>query len=151
MSHIATIQTSITDIEAVKLACKELGLTFKENQKTCDFWPTGGKPQQHPCDHAIGLPAGKYAMELGLVKTDKGYDLVGDNLLHLSEKNKDASGEYWCQEIFGMNRNPLGEKYGKFLQSYGLNKASLEARRKGYLVTRQAGKNGAIKLVVTGM
>ncbi|MDB6027519.1 MAG: hypothetical protein JWM68_3742 [Verrucomicrobiales bacterium] len=150
MSHIATIQTQITDLEAVKRACKELGLVFKENQTTCAFWPSGNQPQLHPCTHAVELPVGDFRMELGLVKTGNTYSLVGDDLLHMSEKDGQV-GVNWCKDIFGRETNPLGQKFGKFLQLYGVHKATMEAQRKGYLVTRKVGANNSIQIVATGM
>lgn len=145
MSHIATIKTEIKDIEAVKLACAELGLEFKENQKTCKFWPTAGRPQEHPCEHAVALPIGSYEMELGLVKTETGYSLVGDNLLHHDDPTV-------CQTLFGLDKNPLGKNYSKLLQLYAVNKATIESKKRGYLVQRQyVPGTQKIQLVVTGM
>lgn len=150
MSHIALIKTQITDLEAVKLACAELGLTFLENQTTCKFWPNAGTAQEHPCTHAIGLPKGNYCMELGLVRTATGYDLVGDELLKWDEK--DDSGYNWTRSLMGRDRNPLGVNFGKLLQSYGVNKATIEAKRRGYMVSRQYVPNTqTIQLVVTGV
>jgi|SRR5579884_1968719 len=150
MSHIAEIKTELKDLEAVKAACKELGLTFHEGQKTCAFYPTEAGAQQHPCDHAIGLPVGDYKMELGLTKQANGtFSLVGDNLLQLA--HTDDSGDYWCKRIFGRETNPLGSKFGTFIQHYAVHKATIEARKRGYMVNRVAGKNGAIQLVVTGI
>lgn len=152
MSHIATIKTEIKDLEAVKLACAELGLEFLEGQKTCKFYPKAGSPQTHPCDHAIKLPEGNgsFAMELGLVKTEKGFDLVGDDLLKLSENCE--NGQFWCETIFGMEKNPLGKNFNKLLQLYAVNKATIESKKMGYLVKRQyVPGTQKIQLVVTGM
>jgi hypothetical protein len=152
MSHIATIKTEIKDLEAVKLACKELGLEFRENQKTCAFYPESGTPQQHPCDHAIKLPEGDFPMELGLVKTANGYDLVGDELLKISEEDGEHNGGFWVPKIFGMETNPLGTNYSKLLQLYAVNKATIESKKRGYLVKRQyVPGTQKIQLVVTGM
>lgn len=147
MSHIVSIQTAIKDIDAVKAACAELGLEFKENQRTCAFWPTGGAPQTHPCTHAIALPVGTYRMELGLVlKPDGTYELVGDELLKLDDTS------YWNKALFGLERNPLGQNFNKLLQLYGVHKATLEAKKRGYLVTRTVIPNTQkIQLTVTGM
>lgn len=155
MSHIAKIKTEIKDLEAVRLACDELGLTFLENQKTCAFWPVERKPQQHPCDHAIRLPAGHFAMELGLVKTETGYDLVGDELLHIDEKHTGKygrTGKEWCKNIFGTEVNPLGSNLGRFIRSYTANKVEIEAAKRGWLVSRSvvAGTN-EIKMTLSGM
>jgi len=148
MSHIVAIQTEIKDIEAVKRACAELGLEFKENQTTCAFWPSQGKPQTHPCTHAIALPVGHYKMELGLVRQPSGsYTLVGDELLKL-----DNNEHGWCERIFGRLTNPLGKNFNKLLQLYGVNKATIEAKKRGYLVTRSiVPGTQKIQLAVTGM
>jgi hypothetical protein len=146
MSHIATIATQITDIEAVRHACAELGLTFVENQKTCAFWPSSGKPQLHPCDHAVTLPVGQFKMELGLVRDKAGcYSLVGDDMLHLNDRST-------CQMIFGRDTNPLGTKFNKLMQLYAVHKTQIEAKRKGWIVTRKvvAGSN-KIQLSISGM
>ncbi|MGN6556202.1 MAG: hypothetical protein ACTHLW_21030 [Verrucomicrobiota bacterium] len=152
MSHIATIATTITDLNAVKLACAELGLTFNENQTTCMFWPDAGQPQLQPCDHAIQLPSGSYKMELGLVRNPDGsYALVGDDLLHQSEADG-PTGEYWVKAIFGMDKNPLGRKFQKLIQLYGVHKTTLEAKKKGWLVNRSyVPGTQKIQLTVTGM
>lgn len=39
----------------------------------------------------------------------------------------------------------------QFTQMYAVHKATMEAKKKGFLVRRQAGKHGAVQLVVTGM
>ena len=39
----------------------------------------------------------------------------------------------------------------QFLQSYAVEKASLEARKQGYIVTEQALADGSIKLTVGGL
>lgn len=148
MSHIATIKTEITDLEALELACKELGLEFKEGQTSCLFRPQMNKTDTIPCSHAISLPKGQHWMELGLVKSDKGYNLVGDELLELHEE--DDNGLAWARMIYARDTNPLGRKYGKLLQSYAVHKTVIEARRKGWSVKRtQVGAK--VQLTVTGM
>jgi hypothetical protein len=44
----------------------------------------------------------------------------------------------------------LGAEFKRLTQLYGVHKATAEARRKGYTVSRQPGRNGAINLVITG-
>jgi hypothetical protein len=143
MSHVVAIQTELTDLQAIAATCRELGLTLKLGQKTFQWWgrsvgdyplPEGQtKESLGQCDHAIGVPGTTW--EIGLVKSGNGYKL--------------------CFDFFGHKGRPIleaigGEKGGKFLQAYGLNKATIEARRLGHNVSRVPGKNGAINLVVTG-
>jgi hypothetical protein len=151
MSHIVSIATEIKDIEAVKRACAELGLVFKENQTTCKFWHA----QQHTCTHAIELPKGSlpYAMELGLVRQASGsYSLVGDELLRLGAEDEAYHEKGWPKRLVGTDTNPLGTNFNKLLQLYGVAKATIEAKKRGYLVTRsQVPGTNKIQLCVTGM
>lgn len=141
MSHIATVKTEIRDLKALAAACKELGLTFVENQKTCRFW--NGKTE--PCDHAITLPARKQAMDLGLKQTKTGFDLVGDAYLQRDDKGT-------CNYVFGRETNPLGKSFGALIQLYGVHKSTIEAQKRGYLVKRQIlPGTQKIQLVVTGV
>ena len=51
MSHISKIEIQIQSLNALREACKRLGLEFIENQK--EFrWYSG----MSPCDHAIRIP-----------------------------------------------------------------------------------------------
>lgn len=145
MSHVTSIQAEIKDIDAVKALCKEMGWTFKENQRTYKWWgmsvgdyplPQGQKESDlGRCDHAIGIPGTTW--EIGL------------------RRNAQTGNYSLCYDFFGSQGQPLqaaiGEKGQKFMQLYGVHKATLEARKRGYIVTRQSGQNGAIKLVVTGL
>jgi hypothetical protein len=45
----------------------------------------------------------------------------------------------------------LPKDYGKLIQLYGVHKASIEARKKGYSVMRQSKQDGSIKLVMMGV
>ncbi len=45
----------------------------------------------------------------------------------------------------------VGSNYAKLVQLYGVHKAMLEARKKGYAVQRKQQPNGAIKLTITGI
>src|SRR5437016_6251552 len=95
MSHVAAIKTEITDLEALKRACDELGLTFKEGQTTYKWfgqwvndyhgedaaYKSGIDPKDYgKCAHAIGVPGSGY--EIGVVKLPNGnftliYDFFG--------------------------------------------------------------------------
>lgn len=149
MSHVVSIKTELRDLEAVKAACKELGLTFHEGQKTIRWYgrwmndydgedaafKLGIKPEQYGnCDHAIELPGCRY--DIGLLRNPAtgGYKLYFD---YFGEGQKIQAA--------------LGDNGQKLLQYYAANKATAEARKKGYTVQRQTARNGTLKLTITGM
>ena len=67
MSHISKIEIEIQSLADLKEACRELGLEFRENQKTyrC-YGATNEETGEGTCDHAIKVPKAKY--EIGIVK-----------------------------------------------------------------------------------
>jgi hypothetical protein len=111
MSHIQTIEVEITDLQALKSACKRLGLEWKQDQKTFKWY----QPRPEPCDHAISVPGANY--EIGVLKNGdrKGYTLQVD---------------YYDRKV----TEKIGQLGGLFKQAYCLEKAKLEAIRKGYSV-----------------
>lgn len=144
MSHVSTITTEVSDLAAVQMMCQENGWTFHENQKTYRWYgrfvgdaplPPGMKVEDlGKCTHAISVPGCGYDIGLVYNPKTKGYTLAYD---------------YWGtgQKL----KEAIGENGGKFLQHYGVCKATLIARSKGYFVQRSTLKNGAIKLQVSGM
>lgn len=145
MSHVVSIKTVLTDIEAIKRTCKELGLTFKENQKTYAWWgssvgdyplPEGfTKEQLGHCEHAIGIPGTTWEIGLAQPTGQKGLRMLFD--------------------FFGSKGTPIlqavgGQNADKFTQLYAVHKATLEAKKRGLTVTRKAGANGSINLVCVG-
>ena len=122
MSHFTTIKTEIKDIDALRSAVEELGLTLISNVEARGYAGNTLKG-----DHVIRL---------------KGpYDVA---------VNRQPNGSYGltCDWWDGHVAREVGEKFGRLLQLYGVHKATGEARRKGHLVQRRAQPNGAIKLVI---
>src|ERR1035437_5141802 len=90
MSHVTTIAIEIRDLNVVKEICQELGLEFKENQKTYKWYgthvgdyplPAGfTKADMGKCDYAIRLKGNTQAYEVGVVKskTGSGYQMIWD-------------------------------------------------------------------------
>lgn len=149
MSHVVSIKTELKDLEAVQAACKELGLVFHAGQKSIRWYGSwmndydgedaayklGIKPEEYgKCDHAISLPGCGYDIGLLMNKATGGYRLYFD---YYGEGHK-------IQAALGANGQ-------KLLQYYAANKATMEARRKGYIVTRQTAATGNIKLCITGL
>jgi len=124
MSHFTEIKTRIKDIEALRLACAEMGLTLLPNSEARGYYENKTKG-----DFMIQLK-GPYDIALNLQK-DGTYGLTAD---------------LWQGHV----EKEVGKGYGKLLQLYGVHKATLEARKKGLSVLRRQQQNGSIKLVLMG-
>lgn len=144
MSHVVTIKTELRDIEAIRAACAELGITFKENQRTYKWWgvsvgdyplPEGVKKEDlGHCAHAIGVPKAQWEIGLMENKATGGYRIVFDFYGHEGSKLQNA----------------IGKNAEKLLQLYTVHKTQIEAKKRGLLCTRkQVGSK--IQLTVSGM
>lgn len=125
MSHFTEIHTQIKDIQALRLACEELGLSLLQNAEARGYYENKTK--------------GDYVIQL------KGpYDIA---------LNKQADGTYALNADLwqGHVEKEVGQKYGKLLQLYGVHKATIEARKRGLSVMRRQQHNGSIKLVLMGV
>lgn len=135
MSHITTIEVEIQeDLKALAMAAKMLGGKFLPRQKTHKWYGSwqrdynssdaayknGIDPKDYgKCEHAISFPDSGY--EVGLVKMPSGklkpvWDFWGTGA-KLSEH--------------------MGKNGGKFLQAYGVAKATIEAKKQGFLVSKK--------------
>ena len=125
MSHFTEIKTQIKDIEALRFACQELGLTLLQNADARGYYENQIK--------------GDYVVQL------KGpYDIA---------LNKQPDGTFGLTADLwqGHVEREVGQKYGTLLLLYGVHKATMEARKKGLSVLRRHQPNGAIKLVLMGV
>jgi hypothetical protein len=103
MSHFTEIKTQIKDIEALRLAVQELGLTLLQNAEARGYYENKTK--------------GDYVIQL------KGpYDIA---------LNKQADGTYSLTADLwqGHVEKEVGQNYGKLLQLYGVHKATIEAKK----------------------
>ncbi len=116
MSHLAIIELEVTDLEALSLACRHLGLDLVQG-KTTFKWYNGN----NPCDHAIVVPEARY--EIGLVLKDGKYELQTD---------------FWDQGI----EKAIGKKGSMIKQRYAVERTRSEAKRKGYRVIERQTENG---------
>jgi hypothetical protein len=149
MSHVVSLKTEFRDLKAVKAACAELGLVFKENQKTIRWfgrwvndydkddaaYKLGIDPKLYgTCDHAIEVPGSDY--DVGLIRnaTTGGYKLYFDFY---------STHGAAIQKAIGQN----GER---LLQSYAAAKLAMEANLKGYLVQRKS-VGDKIELTITNV
>ena len=125
MSHFIEIKTQIKDIEALRAACQELGLTLLQNADARGYYENKTK--------------GDYVIQL------KGpYDIA-------LNKQPDGSFGLTADLWQGHVEKEAGQNYGKLLQLYGVHKAMLEARKKGLSVLRRQQQNSSIKLVLMGV
>ena len=173
MSHVVSIKTELTDLDAVKAVCQELGLIFREGQKEYAWWgetfgdyplPEGFTAAQlGKCEHAISVPGTNW--EIGLAKPSNVAAFHGkESSRFVPGTNrqvglaKPATGEGYrlLFDFYGHRGKPIldavgGKEASKFVQLYGVHKAMIECKKRGHIVRREVGRNGAINLVVTGM
>jgi hypothetical protein len=125
MSHFTTIKTQIKDIEALRSACQELGLSVLQKTEARGYYENKIK--------------GDYVIRL------KGpYDIA-------LQKQKDGSFGVTADLWAGHVEKEVGKNYGRLLQLYAVHKTTREARKKGHFVSRSAKQDGSIKLVIAGV
>ncbi len=122
MSHFTTIKTQIKDVEAMRSAVNELGLKLIPNTEARGYISNKTKG-----DYVIRLK-GPYDVALNQ-QPDGTFGLTTD---------------WWDGHV----EKEVGKDFGRLLQLYGVHKASMEARKKGYSVMRNLQPNGSIKLIL---
>jgi hypothetical protein len=122
MSHFTTIKTQIKDVEALRSAVNELGLQLLVNAKARGYISNKTKG-----DFVIRLK-GPYDVALNQ-QPDGTYGLTTD---------------WWDGHV----EQEVGSNFGRLLQLYGVHKASMEARKKGFSVLRRSQPNGSIKVIL---
>ena len=122
MSHFTTIKTQIKDVEALRSAVNELGLQLLANTEARGYISNKTKG-----DFVIRLK-GPYDVALNQ-QPDGTFGLTTD---------------WWDGHV----EKEVGSNFGRLLQLYGVHKATVEAKKKGYSVLRRHQPNGSIKLVL---
>lgn len=126
MSHIATVDLQIFNLEALKIAAASVGLEFLENQKNFRAYRA-----VNPCVHALRVIGMPNAYEIGLAtRGDGSYALLWDNY---------ANGQGLCDKI--------GEDAGLLLQAYGIQAAIADAELEGMTYQQETDAEGNIFLV----
>lgn len=138
MSHITKIEIEVTDLAALKAACRRLGFTFVEGKETYAWFgrfvgdaplPEGVSVEElGKCDHAIEVPGARY--EIGIRAQKGGFRLL------------------WDSWVAGGLEQKIGKNAGLLKQAYGIEKAKIEARRKGYSVYESRKADGSITLKI---
>ena len=116
MSHIVQIKTQIRDAEAVRAACRRLGLAepMQGTSRLFSGEVTG---------LAVQLPGWRYPAVCQLDSGQVQFDNFQGN---------------WGEQ----------KELDRFLQSYAVERAKIEARRHGHSVTEQQLQDGSIKLTI---
>ena len=133
MSHFTTIQTQVRDLDALRSALGELGVTLLANTNARGYANNTLKG-----DYVIRL---KGPYDIALNKTPDGsYGLTTD---------------WFNPNVGGYENGPVeevvGKNFGRLLQLYGIHKTMIEARKRGHMVQRKAQKDGSIKLMIGGV
>ena len=116
MSHVVQIQTQVRDAEAVRAACRRLGLAEPVQGTTRLF-------SSEVTGLAVQLPGWRYP---AVCQLDVG-QIQFDNFQ-----------EHWGKQ----------QELDRFLQRYTVEKAKLEARRKGHTVSELQLQDGSVKLTI---
>jgi hypothetical protein len=125
MSHFTEIKTQIKDIEALRSACQEMGLSLLQNVEARGYYENKTKG-----DYVIRLK-GPYDIALNQ-QPDGTFGITAD---------------LWNGHV----EQEVGRGYGKLLQFYGVHKTLKEARKKGHMVRRSQQQDGSIKLTIGGL
>ncbi len=125
MSHFTTIQTQLRDLDALRSALGELGITLLANTTA-----RGYARNELKGDYVIRLK-GPYDIALNK-NPDGSYGLTTD---------------WWDGHV----EKEVGAKFGRLLQLYGVHKTMSEARKRGHTVQRKAQQDGSIKLMIGGV
>ncbi|MHA2143779.1 MAG: hypothetical protein ACXADD_20070 [Candidatus Thorarchaeota archaeon] len=101
MSHIATVQVKIKNIDAVRAACQELGLQLKEGQISERVY--GGTVTG---DLSIKLPGWRYPMVIDTEKGEAAFDNYEGAWGDMAEFNK--FNQYYSKHV-ALNQFDGGE------------------------------------------
>lgn len=113
MSHVTTVNVEIKSLTALKKACADIGLEFREGQTTYRWWgrhvgdypipESFTKADLGKCNHAIGIPGNYNAYEVGVVQRGDSYKLIWDFY----------NGGYGLQAAVGEDCHKLAQAYSK--------------------------------------
>ena len=149
MSHVATVELDVTDLDVLAAACRRIGLEFVEGQQTYRWFGTsvGDAPlpagftaeELGQCTHAIRLAnvatAGHAAppYEIGVVRRRDGRP----GWALLLDEWQDG---YGLVEVCGLGA-------ARLKQAYALEQATRTAQRQGFRVQEQQLEDGSVQLL----
>ncbi len=166
MSHVVDIATELRDLECIKRACQRLGWELCLGQKTYKWFGQWVDDSPVPrnifeseaeylkvcsmerktrkeymtallgnCTHAIKVPGCNY--EIGLLQKGNRFIPIWDWYDYTLAKK--------------MQSTPNINDGGPLVQAYAVEKAKLEALRKGYYCSEQTLPSGQVKLTIGGI
>jgi hypothetical protein len=116
MSHISKIELEVKDLAILGQACARLGLELARGRTAFKWY---GK--EAPCDHCIRVPGADY--EIGVINNGGSFELNCD---------------YYDRNL----EKTIGKQGGLLKQAYAVEKAKVEARKKGYSVVERQTETG---------
>lgn len=122
MSHTVTIKTQFRDEKAIEAVCAEMGLP-KPVRGTASLYQTSDK---NLTGTIVRLNGWMFPVIINTATGEAKFD--------------NMAGQWGKQR-----------ELDQFTQLYAVHKATIEARKKGYIVTRKQGTNGNVQLSITGM
>jgi hypothetical protein len=146
MSHVATVEIEIKDLDALAKACEACGLEFVRDQTTFKWfgswvkdyhaedaaYKNGFKPEDYgKCLHAIRVPGKADAYEIGVARRQDGkLGLLFD---------------FWAGGKGLIDK--CGQNAGKLTQEYAAQVAMKKAKLQGFSVQRKQLQDGRVQLV----
>ena len=153
MSHVAVVDTVITDLEALKKAVKSLGLEWREGQKTYRWFGTwvkdynsndaayknGVDPKTYGKDslHAIGIPGNDTSYEIGVIQNRDSDGNIKDGFRLV--------WDFWSGG-HGLTAFVGNKDCGKLVAEYNKESLKAEASVNGYSVNEYTNEQGQIVL-----
>lgn len=135
MSHVATVDVEIKNLDWLEKACRKIGLEFVRGQT--EFFAYSDRP----CEHVIRVP-GQQEMK----KKTRAYE-VG-----VTARKDGRPGWLLSYDLFmgghGM-RDIAGDKCSKLVQAYTAVAARETAIKQGMRVTEQRLADGSIRLMLS--
>lgn len=173
MSHVATVDLDVKDLDALATACQRLGLELVRGQTTYRWYgqSVGDYPLPHGfteqdlghCEHAIRIPPadaealkatqrGQEPYEIGICRykpgTKKDVKLADGRVVQ-----QDVSGNFCLMwDFFGRGfgmQERVGDDCDKLRQQYGIATVERLAQRNGFRLAQQPGANGYAVLTLT--
>lgn len=135
MSHVATVDVEIKNLDWLAKACRKIGLEFVRGQT--EFFAY----RDRDCDHAIRVPG-----QQEILKKARAYE-VG-----LTARTDGRPGWQLSYDLFLGGRGMqafVGDKCSKLVQAYTTVAARETAMRQGMRVSEQMLADGSIRLVLS--
>jgi len=125
MSHLSSLTSKLDDIEAIKDACKELGLSIREGGTVRYYY----QQSNTKADYIISIPGCNY--DVGLSKDVKTgtYNLIYDKYGNYVESK-------------------LGKNCSKLVQSATYHKLARGAKLKGCFISKKVTDKGTLKVEI---